>query len=89
MPSKKYLELQSYDDDQLAEELAHAIAQYEKMQYDHQVVGLENPLRLREGRRDVARLQSEVRRRQLANASPEELAKRDRIRARRRKTSKK
>jgi len=40
-------------------------------------------LELREMRRDVARLNTEIRRRELENATPEELAKRSRIRARR------
>jgi len=51
---------------------------------------VDNPLTLREVRRDIARLKTEVRRRELAGMSEEDLSRRDRIRNRRKrqKTSK-
>jgi large subunit ribosomal protein L29 len=55
------------------------------MQFDHAVKGLDNPLTLREMRRDIARLKTEARRRELAQLTPEELAKRSKIRERRRR----
>ena len=85
MASSKFLELQDYSDTDLAGELEGRRVQYQKMKFDHALTGLENPLDIREVRRDIARLQTEIRRRELATASKEDLAKRSKIRGRRRK----
>ena len=85
MPSNKYIELQDYSDTDLQSELEGTEAQYQKMQFDHAIKGLDNPLTLREVRRDIARLKTEIRRRELQNMSEEDLASRSKIRARRRK----
>lgn len=85
MATKKFLELQDFSDEDLKSELEATEVQYQKLKFDHAVKGLDNPLTLREVRRDIARLQTEVRRRELANMSEEQLAKRSRIRNRRRK----
>lgn len=84
MATKKFLELQDFSDADLRSELETTKTQYQKLKFDHAVKGLDNPLVLREVRRDIARLQSEIRRRELANMSEEQLAKRSRIRNRRR-----
>jgi len=86
MPSKKFLELQDFTDAELADQLKEVEANYQKLQFDHAIKGLDNPLVLREVRRDVARLKTEARKRQVAAMSPEQLAKRSKIRARRRKS---
>lgn len=85
MATKKYLELQEYSDADLQAELEATEGRYQKMKFDHNVNGLENPLVLREVRRDVARINTEIRRRELANASAQELANRSKIRMRRRR----
>ena len=85
MATKKFIELQEFTDENLKAELDETIVQYGKLKFDHAVKGLDNPLTLREVRRDIARLKTEVRRRELANASEKEIAKRDQIRRRRRK----
>jgi large subunit ribosomal protein L29 len=85
MATKKFLELQDFSDTDLQAELDDTQAKYQKMKFDHAITGLDNPMLLREVRRDIARLQTEVRRRQLANSSSEELANRSKIRARRRR----
>ncbi|GJM32750.1 MAG: hypothetical protein DHS20C18_17510 [Saprospiraceae bacterium] len=85
MATKKFLELQDYSATDLESELEATIVQYQKLKFDHAIKGLDNPLDLREIRRDIARLKSEIRRRELADASPEVLARRSKIRARRRK----
>jgi len=72
-------------DADLANELAQTQAQYQKQQFDHAIKGLDNPILLREIRRDIARFKTELRRREVAQMSPEDVAKRDRIRRRRRK----
>ena len=87
MATKKYLELQDYSEADLVSELEETQAQYQKLRFDHAIKGLENPLVLREVRRDIARLKTEIRRRQLAAASTEDLANRAKIRARRRRKS--
>ena len=85
MPSKKYIELQEFTDDELRNELKETVTQYRKLQFDHTLRGLENPLALREVRRDIARLQTEVRSRELKAMNDEQLALRSKKVARRRK----
>jgi large subunit ribosomal protein L29 len=85
MATKKFLELQDYSDADLESELATTEAQYQKLKFDHAIKGLDNPLILREVRRDIARLNTEIRRREVASMDEEQLAKRSNIRARRRK----
>ena len=81
MASKKYLELLDFTDEDLLNELKETSTQFEKMQFDHAIKGLDNPLSIREVRRDLARLNTEIRRRELEKVDP---AKRQKIRARRR-----
>lgn len=85
MATKKYLELQEYSDADLQSELEQTEAQFSKLKFDHAIKGLENPLVLREVRRDISRLKTEIRRRELANAASEDIANRAKIRARRRR----
>ena len=85
MATKKYLELQELSDADLIAELEGAETDYNKSRFDHSVRGLDNPLELREMRRDIARINTELRRRELAMMTPEELAKRSKIRERRRR----
>ena len=89
MATKKFLELKEASDDDLQGFLADAEARYQKMRFDHTVSGLENPLKLREERRDIARIKTEIRRRELATDDTATVAaSRDRIRARRRRNKK-
>ncbi len=84
MATKKFLELQDFSDEDLASELRETEAQYDKLQFDHAIKGLENPLALREVRRDIARLKTEIRRRELDAMSAGQKAGRSKIRQRRR-----
>lgn len=84
MASKKYLELQAFSDEELVNELKETQSQHQLQKFDHAVKGLENPKELTEIRRDVARLKTEIRKRELANMSEEAIAGRSKIRARRR-----
>lgn len=84
MASKKYSDLQDFSDADLTNELAQSELYYQNQKFEHAIKGLENPLTLRELRRDIARLQTEIRRRQIATMSKEELANRSKIRERRR-----
>lgn len=85
MASKKFLELQEFSDAELQSELSEIEVQYQKLKFDHAIKGLDNPIKLKEVRRDVARLKTEIRRRELNGYTEEQLANRSRIRARRRK----
>lgn len=85
MASKKFLELQEFTHEELTNELAASQAEYQKLQLDNALKGLDNPLVLREMRRDIARLQTAIRASELKDASPEVLAGRSKILARRRK----
>ena len=82
MATKKFLELKEFSLEELNNELSETKKMYSKMKFDHAIKGLENPMALKEVRRDVARLNTEVRRRELAEIAPEG---RDRIRSRRRR----
>ena len=84
MASNKFLELQEFSDADLVSELEGTQAEYQKMRFDHAVKGLDNPMELREMRKDIARIKTEIRRRQLAQMSEAELGKRSKIRERRR-----
>jgi len=84
MASKKYLELQEFSDEDLASELEQTEIQYQTLQFDHAIKGLENPLVIREVRRDIARLKTEARRREVAAMDKQTLKSRSKIRARRR-----
>lgn len=88
MASKKFLELQDYSSEDLTSELAQTEAQYQRLKFDHAIKGLDNPLTLREVRRDIARLKTEVRRREVAEMSTEDLAGRSKKRTRRRRERK-
>lgn len=83
MATKKYLELQELSEADLSNELKETQDQYQKLKFDHTIKGLDNPMQLREVRRDIARLRSEIRRRQVTNMTEEQLAGRSKIRARR------
>ena len=85
MASKKYLELQEFSNEELASELQQTESQYQKLRFDHAIKGMDNPLVLREVRRDIARIKTEIRRRELEACSAEELANRTKIRARRKR----
>ena len=85
MASKKFIDLQAFPAPALMDELNQTEAQFKKMRFDHAIKGLDNPLLLQEVRRDVARLKTEGRRRELANRSKEEKENRSKIRSRRRK----
>jgi large subunit ribosomal protein L29 len=85
MATKKFLELGEMSDTDLKSELDQIRTQYQKLMFDHTIKGLDNPQNIRTTRRDIARLMTEIRRREVEGMSKEQLAKRTRIRARRKK----
>ena len=80
MASKKYLELQGHSDDDLRVELTSAQREYQQMRFDNYTKGIESASKIRELRRDIARLNTEIRRRELENSNEGEdrVAKRTR-----------
>lgn len=53
--------------DEIEERLQIEVDQYEKMKFNHAVSQLENPLSLRMKRKVIARLKTELRKRELSN----------------------
>ena len=86
MATEKFQKLQDMSDPDLQTELAETSAQYQRLKFDHAIKGLENPIGLKEVRRDIARLKTEVRRREVAQMTETQVAKRSKMRARRRNT---
>jgi len=85
MATTKFIELQQYSDEDLQNEINVTEEQYKKLKFDHAIRGLENPLLLKEVKRDIARLHTEKRAREMKLMTPEQLAKRSKITRRRRK----
>ncbi len=83
MATKKFIELSEMSEADLKAELSQIHTQYQKLRFDHTIKGLDNPLTLRNTRRDIARLESEIRRREVVAMTPEQVAKRSKIRLRR------
>lgn len=77
-----------FSTEDLRNELEELESQYQKLKFDHAIRGLDNPLRLRDHRKDIARVKTELRSRELSELSTEELAERSKIRARRRRQKK-
>ena len=83
MATEKYLKLQDFSETDLANELKETEDQYTKLKFDHAIKGIENPLTLREMRRDIARLKTEVRKREISAMDKAQLANRTKMRIRR------
>jgi large subunit ribosomal protein L29 len=73
------------NDDQLGIELQTREREYQQMKFDHAAKGIANPMELRDLRRDIARIHTESRRREMVTMTPEQLQMRSKIRARRRR----
>ena len=85
MATKKYIEIGEMSDADLKSELVLIHGQYQKLRFDHTIKGLDNPVNIRNTKRDIARLQTEIRRREVSAFTPEQTAKRSKIRLRRKK----
>ena len=62
MKSKEIKELETKE---LAERIESEVAKYEQMKFNHTVSPLENPSQIKATRRDIARLKTELRQREL------------------------
>jgi len=84
MALKKYSDFTNLNDETLAKDIAEARANYHSSKFDHTIKGLANPTELRHMRREVAMMETEVRKREMAEMSADQLEKRSKIRYRRR-----
>jgi len=84
--AKEILNLVDMTETELSSQLASAEQEYQQMKFDHAARGIANPMEIRELRRSVARILTEGRRREIVAMTPEELAMRTKLRARRRRT---
>ncbi|GAB6983256.1 50S ribosomal protein L29 [Prevotella dentasini] len=62
MKIKEVKELETKD---LVEKIENAVAAYDRMKLNHQVTPLENPSQIKTARRDIARMKTELRQREL------------------------
>ena len=85
--AKEKLDVAAMTEADMQAELASMTNEYQTMKFDHAVKGLPNPLELREVRRNIARIHTEARRRELAAMTPEQLELRSKLRSRRRRQS--
>lgn len=76
------IELKNLTIQELNTELANAEKQYGELKFNNAVSTLQNTAQIKESRRNIARIKTEIRARELA----ENPGKRDKIRARRRKS---
>lgn len=83
MATKKYTELSQMSVEELTSTINETKSGYSNLKFDHSVRGLDNPQRLNEVRKDIARLATELRRREIEAMTPEQLSNRSRIRTRR------
>ena len=83
--AKEKIDVAAMTEADMQTELASMEREYQTMKFDHTVKGLGNPLELREVRRDIARIHTEARRRELATMTPDQLELRSKLRARRRR----
>lgn len=84
MASKKFLELSEMTVESLNEEMSAAQNELSQLNFDHNSKGIANPKQISILKKDIARLKTEIRRREITSMSAEEVAKRSKIRLRRR-----
>lgn len=83
--AKEKLDVVNMTDAELQSNVASMESEYLQMKFDHAAKGLSNPLELRWLRRDIARVYTEARRREIAAMTPDELEARSKLRVRRRR----
>ncbi len=66
MSNKNIEQFRAMNVDELGARLEEIKSEYKTLKFDHSVKGIENPLTLRELRRNIARIKTELRTRELA-----------------------
>lgn len=68
MAKIKKEDIKEFANDELAEKIKEGQLRYRKMKFNHAVSPLDNPLSIRWQRRDIARLKTELKRREMEAA---------------------
>ena len=61
----KMTEIKALETKELAERIESEVAKYNQMKLNHAVTPLENPSQIKAARRDIARMKTELRQREL------------------------
>lgn len=61
----KYQEIKELNTNDLVEKINTEVAKYNQMKLNHAITPLENPSQIKAARRDIARLKTELRQREL------------------------
>jgi large subunit ribosomal protein L29 len=61
----KMTEIKSLETKELAERIEAEVAKYDQMLLNHAITPLENPSQIKAARRDIARMKTELRQREL------------------------
>lgn len=77
------IDFAAMSDADLKQELDTRMSEIQSASFDHSVKGIANPMELRDMRRNIARINTEMRKRELAAGSAEVLEGRSKLRARR------
>ncbi|MBN8683616.1 MAG: 50S ribosomal protein L29 [Chitinophagales bacterium] len=77
------IDFAAMSDADLKQELETRMGEIQSASFDHSVKGIANPMELRAMRRNIARINTEMRKRELAASSAEVLEGRSKLRARR------
>lgn len=86
--AQEKINLQSWTEEQLSAELATLETSLNTLQFDNAIRGVADTSQFSKTRKQVARILTELRRRELAAYSADELAMRSKIRARRSRAKK-
>jgi large subunit ribosomal protein L29 len=83
MATKRYLEFQNLATEAIGAELTQAQGDIVRMKFDHGSKGLQDPSQIGVLKKEIARLKTEIRSREIKAMSTEELAGRSKKRFRR------
>lgn len=84
MAKNNNTDVKNLNSDQISSALKDAETNVSSLKFEHAVKGLQNPSEIKKAKKEVARLNTEVRARELSAMTDVQLAKRSRIRLRRR-----
>ena len=79
------LNLTVLSEEELLQQIDTMEVEYQKLKFEHTIRGLANANDIKAKRREIARMLTESRKREVVAMTPEEIANRSKIRARRRK----
>jgi large subunit ribosomal protein L29 len=85
MANKHYKEVQNLADNELVEKLTQTQVDLTKTRFDQTISGNVSPKEIREAKKSIARIQTEIRSREVSQMTEREVAQRSKIRYRRSK----